>query len=181
MKRSTKSLTKLIPLTQGKFAIIDAKDFDLVNQYKWYYRKSGKTNGKNGYAQHSFYVPNSFNKNRGYREHISLFMHNLILRPKKGFVIDHINHNGLDNRRSNLRRVTVRQNYANFPLRKNKSGYRGVTYHARLKNSKPYEARIRVDNVQLSLGTFLTANEAAEIYNKAAKKYFGKCAQLNEI
>jgi len=157
-----------IELTQGRVAIVDKEDYELVNKYKWHYRKSGRTNGKNGYAQHSL----SRDK--------SLFMHNLIMKPKGDVVVDHINHDGLDNRRENLRVVTKSQNAHNV-VRKNKSGYRGVSYFERLKNTKPYEARIRVDNKLLSLGTYKTAIEAAKVYNERAKEEFGDCAILNKI
>lgn len=71
-----------ILLTQGKFAIIDKRDFLLVNKYKWLYRKSGRTNGRNGYAQTKI-------------KKKSLFMHNLIMKPPKGMVVDHIDRNSL--------------------------------------------------------------------------------------
>ncbi len=156
----------LIPLTQGKFALIDKKDFKLISKYKWHYRKSGKTHGKNGYAQ-----------NRKF------FMHNLIMRPLNGFVVDHINRNGLDNRRGNLRLGTISQNYANFPKKNGRSKYRGVHFLKRRKEfkGKPWGASTTINGKSVYIGVYDTEKEAGLAYNKVAKKAFGKFAQLNKI
>lgn len=79
----------------GKFAIVDDTDFELVNKYKWYL--------VSGYARTA----------RG------LFMHRLIMSPKEGNTIDHLNHNRLDNRKSNLRECSLSENLRN----KNGKGY----------------------------------------------------------
>lgn len=170
-----------IPLTQDKYAIIDKGDFLLVSKYKWYYRKSGKTNGKNGYAQHSKYVKGSFDKEKRYGKHISIFMHNLIMNPKKDMQVDHIDRNGLNNTRSNLRVVTKSQNYANFSKKKNtRSKYRGVGFLVR-KNGKEWQSSTSLNGKCVYIGVYKTEKEAALAYNKFAKKVFGKCAQLNKI
>jgi hypothetical protein len=83
-------MSKLIPLTQGKFAIVDNADFDWLNQWKWYAVKSYNT----WYARRFSSIP----------------MHRQIMSAPSGTEIDHRNHNGLDNRRQNLRFSTSAEN-----------------------------------------------------------------------
>ena len=169
-----------ILLTQGKFAIINKRDFLLVSKYKWHYRSSGKTGGKNGYAEHSMYVKKRY-RETGESYHQNIFMHNLILPPHDGLQIDHINRNGLDNRRKNLRLGTISQNYANFPKKKNtNSQYRGVSFLKRIKG-KQWQASTTVNGNGVYIGIFETETEAAMAYNIAAKKFFGEFAQLNKV
>lgn len=85
--------------------------------------------------------------------------------------VDHINLNGLDNRRENLRLATHSQNQANGSRYKNNtSGYKGVRYHA---HNKKWGARIQVDGKRIFLGLFDTPEEAHDEYCKVAKRYFG--------
>ena len=99
-----------IPLSQGKFALLDSEDFNYINQWNWYYDK--------GYARTHSKIDNKQ----------LLYMHRLILNFPEDKDIDHINHNTLDNRKSNLRIVTSSQNSMNQRIRKdNTSGYKGVT------------------------------------------------------
>lgn len=171
-----------IPLTQGKVTFISDQDFNLISKYKWHYRKSGKTNGKNGYAEHTISDKKSYDKvTRQYKKRINLFIHNLIMNPPKGKVVDHINRNGLDNTRSNLRLVSISQNYHNFPTRKSKSGYKGVYFHKARVATKPWECCMTINGKQKSLGVFKTAKEAAMFYNKKAKELYGDVAILNKI
>ena len=92
---------KKIPLTQGKFALIDDKDFELVSKYKWCACKIYNT----------FYAVTSVSKpdNRIAK----IYMHRLILNPPAGFGVDHRDINGLNNRRYNLRPCNRTQNAQN--------------------------------------------------------------------
>lgn len=154
--------TVTVPLTRGRFAIVDANDEYLVSNIKWQARYSKG----NWYAIHSTTDGEET-------------MHTLILGNIDGFEIDHVNQNGLDNRRTNLRHATKSQNRANVSLRKdNKSGYKGVSL---LKSYGKWRAYIQKDKKLLHLGFFDTPQEAAIAYNKKAKELFGEFAWLNQI
>ena len=116
---------KKIPLTRGKFAIVDDEDFDFLIQYKWHALKIGNV----------FYAGTRMYNVRGTRMHYFVFGY-----PLEGFVIDHINRDGLDNRKSNLRLATISLNMMNSKLfSTNTSGYRGVRYS---KSHHKWVARI---------------------------------------
>ena len=148
----------MIPLTKGKFAIVDEADAELVlSAGTWFARRAPRT----WYATYG---------NPG------ISMHALIVGIKG---LDHVNRNGLDNRRINLRPATQSQNNANRSLfRNNKSGYRGVTWNQR---ARKWKAQIRVNGQYIYLGLFGDAIEAARAYNRAALEHFGEFAQLNPL
>ena len=150
---------KEILLPQNKVAIIDDEDYELVSQYKWYPRKSGR----------NFYAGTN----------IPLRLHTLIMGKKQGFEIDHINHDGLDNRRCNLRHVTRSQNRHNCRSRLNTSSiYKGVCWH---KRDKRWVAAITDNRIRYHLGSYTSEQEAALVYNKEAIKRFGEFAYINKI
>lgn len=149
-----------IPLTQGKVAIVDNEDYELVSHYKWCAAKSN--NGKVYYAVSNTLGPQTK-------------MHILIM-GKKG--IDHKSGDGLDNRRENLRIATISQNQANYASRGGASSHRGVHWR---KDRQAWIARIKVSNKWIYLGYFKDEVEAAKAYNEGALKYFGEFATLNEV
>lgn len=152
---------KHIKLTCNKKAIVDNEDFYYLNNFKWQYHNKN-------YAVHHI------------RNRKSILMHRFIMNISDPKVeIDHINHNGLDNRKSNLRICSNRQNHYNSKIRKdNKSGFKGVYFH---KVSKKWEVRIKFNGRKLYLGQFKSKLDAAKKYNDAAKIYYGEFALLNSI
>lgn len=154
---------KEIPLTKGKIAIVDAIDYEWLNQWNWCY--NGKRHAIRG-------------ERRGGR-YKAISMHREIMKPPPGFVVDHINGDGLDNRRQNLRICTTKQNNQNQSKhRDNTSGYRGVYF---VKASKKWQASIRIDGKNYHQGLFEDPKEAALAYNKAAVEAWGEFAKLNPV
>ena len=106
-------------------------------------------------------------------------MHRQIMKAPKGMVVDHIDGNGLNNRRSNLRICTPRQNQWNrCPLktRKQTSPFKGVQYPT--GKSRPY-ARIQYNGKTIHIGVFDSEVEAAQAYDRKAVELFGEFAYLN--
>lgn len=109
-------------------------------------------------------------------------MHRLIMGFPKGKCVDHINHNGLDNRKKNLRICTNKENKFNrLKSNNNTSGYKGVLFHKGEKRNKHWVAVLGINKQKKYGGYFDTAKEAAEAYNKLALKYYGQFANLNVI
>ena len=160
-----------IPLTQGQYAIVDEADYDWLMQWKWQILVKTDKGGR-FYAQRHQRIKLT-------KERKILLMHRVIMDAPKGMYIDHINGNGLDNRRCNLRICTPSQNAGNRrPTRILLSGYRGVW---RNKKGNRYIAIIIIHGKRTYLGCFATAEKAAEAYNKAAIMHFGEFATLNVI
>jgi len=103
-------------------------------------------------------------------------MHRRLISVPSPLVIDHINGNGLDNRKANLRPATVAQNAQNAGKRKNRSGYKGVWF---AKEKRRWRAAIWHNNSRKYLGCFKSPPEAAKAYDNAAKKYHKEFAVLN--
>lgn len=149
---------KKIKLTQGKYAVVDKGDFELLSKYKWHFHTTG-------YARTS--TPKK------------TYMHRLIMGAKKNQQCDHINGNRLDNRRSNLRLCSERQNHFNLKKRfNNKSGYKGVSFD---NSRKKWLAQIAIDGVNKYIGRFDSKMEAVRQYNLLAKDLHGDFARLNEV
>lgn len=155
-----------IPVGKDHVALIDADDYDLVSQRNWFVMKRGYAH----YARANYKKPNG-------KWSSGLLMHRLILGAPKGIHVDHINGNGLDNRRANIRLASMSQNLANRgATRKNTSGFKGVYWQ---KNRHKWMASIRCRGHQIHLGYYLDPEEAAKAYDVAAKELFGEFSQLN--
>ena len=164
-----------IDLTQGKCALIDEVDRDL-DQLKWYADDLGRATSLTWYA-----VRNSSKtegKRRMIRMHRVIF-ERIIGRPlMAGEQVDHVNQNGLDNRRSNLRLANRTQNNANARCQSTpkSSGYRGVTWNKREGN---WRAQIGFNGENKFLGDYDHEEDAARAYDRAAKTLFSTFCRLN--
>lgn len=152
-----------IPLSQGLVALVDDEDYEELSALNWHLvRPNGRA-----YAQHDVWSGNA----RVHRE----YMHRFLLPDAEE--VDHINGNGLDNRRSNLRPATRAQNCANMRRSKaNTSGYKGVSWH---KGGRKWHAQIRGDAKREHLGLFTDPADAAKAYDNAARRLHGEFARLN--
>ena len=135
-------------------AIIDLDDIELISQYKW--------NLSGGYA-------------RSVIDGHGIFMHKVIMNDlNNDFIIDHINRNRLDNRKSNLRIVTLQENSLNQSVYKNNtSGVPGVLFN---KSKNKWEASIQINRKRIYLGTFVNKEDAIKARKEAEEKYFGEFA-----
>jgi len=160
---------KKIQLTQGYNAIVDNADYEYLNQYNWHAYRNGNM----------FYAKGWVNGRR-------TLMHRLILGivDKSKICVDHINRNGLDNRKCNLRVASKAQNMWNshkksywrgYPV---SSRYKGVTWH---KDTKRWLAQAVYNSRHHHLGLYDTEEEAALAYNIFAKEYYGEFARLNNV
>lgn len=151
-----------VPLTRGYEAIIDAEDVPLVQWFNW----SALPNKRSVYAFRSEWV--------GGRK-TTIRMHRVIAGPADGKEVDHIDGNGLNNRKSNLRQATASENRRNQRLSKaNSSGLKGVSWN---KRESVWEAYIRVDGKKKSLGSFSNVDEAHAAYCRAAERFHGEFAR----
>jgi hypothetical protein len=163
---------KLIPLTQGKFAQVDDEDYEYLNQWKWCADTSDQ---KVFYAKRIHYIEGGKGKIRR-----KISMHRLIMKVEKpNILIDHKDHDGLNNQKYNLRVATYSQNSMNVTsYKKSTSEYLGVHWDI---ESKKWKAAIKIKGKQLNLGRYLDEKLAAKAYNTAAIKHYGEFANLNKI
>lgn len=148
---------------KNKFTLVDAQDYDLINKTKWYLTSSGSA------------MSSKWNNATCKVEHTA--MHRVIMKCPKDKLVDHINHNRLDNRRSNLRICSDSQNQMN-KMGWSKSGYKGVS---KRNDRNKFRSMIVIKYNKIHLGDFDTPIEAALAYNKKARELFGEYAKLNII
>ena len=141
----------------SKKALIDEKFVTLVSKYSWHLHPAG-------------YAMAKVNKK-------TVYLHRLILKAKEGQQVDHKNSDGLDNRLCNLRLCTYSQNNSHVGKKpRNSSGYKGVSWSKKLRK---WRAQIAHNKKYYHLGYFNSKLCAANEYDKAAKKYHGEFAYLN--
>ncbi len=158
---------KQIPLTQGKFAIVDDEDFEFLNRLDWYYESAGQRNitevAQRNFGRHT--VP----------------MHFLLIHQKKEGLIRHINGKGLDNRKENLEIISSSISQQSKRKAEDKlSIYKGVSFQ-KVNSGKNWKAEITKNKVRYGLGKFATEAEAGQAYNKKAIELYGEFAYQNKI
>lgn len=153
-----------VPLSQGFEAVIDASDVPLVLNRSWYVQKSQNTN----------YAMSGVKKNG---KRTTELMHRLIAMPPKDMEVDHIDGDGLNNRRSNLRCATKSQNQRNSRRNcLNTSGFKGVHWY---ESKRRWQAQIMLNKKQHHLGYFKTAEEAHSAYVAASERLHGEFGRTN--
>jgi len=145
-----------IKLTQNKVALIDDEDYEKVSKYKWqavYRREAWYASKTNGPSMHIF-----------------------ILGKRKNKIIDHIDGNGLNNQRKNLRYATHIENGYNCKLYKNNtSGHKGISWH---KQHKKWAAQCRVNKKNIHLGYFINKKDAIKTYETFSEKHHKQFKRL---
>lgn len=152
----------LVPLTRGLFTKIDTADYDIVAPYMW----CALPDGWNVYATRA-----------RQRDGSSTKMHRVLMGTPKGMHTDHINGDGLDNRRANLRICTSAENMRNRRSNTGSSSrFLGVHFD---RKSRVWRAQIRSGSASQMLGSFADEVEAALAYDAAARVSYGEFARLN--
>lgn len=150
--------SKIVPLTQGKYALVDEEDYERVMQYNW--TLEDKSIGVM------------------YAKNIKFYLHRFIMGvtdPK--IKVDHIFHDGLDNRKANLRVCTHKQNMGNMRGQKNKtSAFKGVCYSP---SKKKWRATFSVQSKSKHIGYYTTEEDAAKAYDNVVRELRGEFAYLN--
>lgn len=148
-------------VSTGEIFIFDTEDFNIIKDIPWYRcNKSGDSITYIGNKQ-------------------GICIHRFILNSPKGYEIDHINHNPLDNRKSNLRICTHQQNQFNQGLQKNNtSGVSGVSYYS---PRNKYRARIKYCQTDIHLGYYKTFMEAVQARNEGIKILFEEYGIYNDV
>lgn len=153
--------------------LVDADDYYSLSAYRWYAKKD----------RVGFYAARNYRiaKGKGSRSRGTVLMHRQILGLTDPAIKgDHRNHDTLDNRRSNIRACTNSENCRNKGAHSNnKLGLKGVMYRYYSNRKKNFRAAIMVSGKRISLGYFLTAEEAGRAYDEASKKYHGEYSKTN--
>lgn len=156
---------KTIQLTQGQVAKVSDHQYDELNKYKWCANYDKKMK--------SYYAVRMTSRTTGKRKMIS--MHRHVTNAPDGMVVDHIDHDTLNNQAENLRVCTHKQNIQNQKIQaSNTSGYKGVSVF-----KDKWVAHICAATKQIHIGLYTSPLDAAKAYDKAATELHGKFAKLN--
>lgn len=154
-------MVQQIPLGKERFALVDESDFDRLKDTQWFLSGTG-------------YAVGLIPQEGRFR---LVYMHRLVIGAAPDTLVDHINADTLDNRRSNLRLATPEQNGQNKQLNPlSETLLKGVGWH---KRRRKYHARIQLQGMRYHLGYFVDAESAALAYDSAARMLFGEYARCN--
>ena len=155
---------KEIELTRGLKTLVDDDNFIELSKHKWYANENKLKSRTTYYAARTM---------KGIK------MHRVIMDAKPGDILDHIDGNGLNNQKNNLRFCSKSQNNANSIKRESISGFRGVYRYYKFPLGKTWVVRMNINGKKKHFGNFTDKIEAAKVYDAEAKKAFGKFAKLN--
>lgn len=161
------------PVGRGQVALVDEEDWEHVKVYDWYCFR----------VRHVWYVATDRIKDGRAKR---TYLHQFIMNAPPKSEVDHINNNGLDNRRQNLRIVSHQQNLANQKLSEaNTSGYKGVTLDRRTKKdgtplTPAWMAQTKYNGKRIYLGKFSSPEAAARAYDRKMLELHGEHAKTNE-
>ncbi len=153
-----------IPLTKSQFAKVDPEDYIWLSQFRWHCKVN----------KNAVYAVRTVKEGSGWKR---IFLHRLLMDTPEGKVCDHLNHDGLDDRKDNLRNCTIAENNANRRrLADGSSQYIGVSWD---KRRKIWTAHIKMNGEDKYLGSFEVEEAAARAYDAAAWAHHGVFANLN--
>lgn len=158
---------KIIYTRKGEEIFVDDEDYDELSEYTWRVNKYN-------------YAVRTTTKKEGKRPQTLVLMHRQIMNAPKGMVVDHIDHNKLNNQKNNLRICTDQENAWNRKVRKgNVSGVQGVRWD---KKRERWGASISVAYNEIYLGSFTNVEDAAKARKEAEIEYYGefRCKSIDE-
>lgn len=152
---------------KGKSVIVDDADYYNLASYRWVVNYYG-------------YAVRSAHKDLGLN--CTMLLHRQVMNPTKDQLIDHINGNRLDNRRSNLRIATHSENQRNRGKQNNNtSGFKGVVFLKSDQRRKKWAAQIKANGKQIRIGYYHTAEEASQAYTEASNKHYGEFSHVSTL
>lgn len=152
-----------VTLTKGHTAVIDAADADFVGIFNWWAQE----------MPHAVYAARTTPRGEGKKK---IFLHRYLMRPPEGMDVDHIDGDGMNNRRSNLRVATRHENACNQKIRAaNTSGFKGVSFE---KFTGRWAASICSNNKYKRIGRFDTVDEAGAAYAEWSRSLHGRFGRI---
>jgi hypothetical protein len=160
---------KKIRMNSGTIILVDDNDYEMLSKFTWHEKRGKRTS----------YAVTGGRRFGGGRRLPSIPMHRMLLLPDSEYEVDHINGNGLDNRRCNLRLVTKAQQQWNQHVVRNRSGFHGVVWHS---TNKAWAARTTIKKKQVWFGAhYRSPEEAAAAYDANIRSIRGEYARLNGV
>jgi hypothetical protein len=157
---------RYIPLTQGKYAIVDAGVYEYLTHWNWSIKKG---------LGNLLYAVRCINRTGIPQQTISMHRDIMGLEKGDGLTVDHINHNTLDNRRSNLRIATYSQNCANKGVSSsNTSGVKGLSWQSSLRR---WQVQFKKNGKPTWVG-FKSIDDAVEFLCQKSTEIYGEFAVL---